>query len=70
MICVLDGGTGGGKFVDGLRQVSARRRKHGTLVVNTGWSDLLCGGLYVSPDIDSDYFTYCPGCSAASADGA
>jgi LPPG:FO 2-phospho-L-lactate transferase len=50
MICVLTGGTGGAKFVDGLRQVVPAEEI--TLVVNTG-DDLLWWGLYVSPDIDS-----------------
>ena len=50
MICVLTGGTGGAKFVDGLRQVVPPEEI--TLVVNTG-DDLLWWGLYVSPDIDS-----------------
>lgn len=50
MICVLSGGTGGAKFVDGLRQ--AMPAEDITLVVNTG-DDLLWWGLYVSPDIDS-----------------
>src|ERR1700740_62132 len=50
MICVLSGGTGGAKFVDGLRQVMPAEEI--TLVVNTG-NDLLWWGLYVSPDIDS-----------------
>jgi LPPG:FO 2-phospho-L-lactate transferase len=50
MICVLTGGTGGAKFVDGLRQVMPAEDI--TIVVNTG-DDLLWWGLYVSPDIDS-----------------
>ena len=50
MITVLTGGTGGAKFVDGLRQVVPPEEL--TLVVNTG-DDLLWWGLYVSPDIDS-----------------
>jgi LPPG:FO 2-phospho-L-lactate transferase len=50
MICVLTGGTGGAKFVDGLRQ--AMPAEDITIVVNTG-DDLLWWGLYVSPDIDS-----------------
>jgi len=50
MICVLTGGTGGAKFVDGLRQVVPPEEI--TLIVNTG-DDLLWWGLYVSPDIDS-----------------
>ncbi|MGA2413787.1 MAG: 2-phospho-L-lactate transferase [Candidatus Sulfotelmatobacter sp.] len=50
MICVLSGGTGGAKFVDGLRQVIPPEEL--TLIVNTG-DDLLWWGLYVSPDIDS-----------------
>ena len=50
MICVLTGGTGGAKFVDGLRMVMPAEEI--TLVVNTG-DDLMWWGLYVSPDIDS-----------------
>jgi len=50
MICVLSGGTGGAKFVDGLRQ--AMPEEDITVVVNTG-DDLMWWGLYVSPDIDS-----------------
>jgi LPPG:FO 2-phospho-L-lactate transferase len=50
MICVLTGGTGGAKFVDGLCQVIPPEEI--TMVVNTS-DDLLWWGLYVSPDIDS-----------------
>jgi LPPG:FO 2-phospho-L-lactate transferase len=50
MICVLTGGTGGAKLVDGLRQ--AMPAEDITIIVNTG-DDLLWWGLYVSPDIDS-----------------
>ena len=50
MITVLTGGTGGAKFVDGLRQVVPPQEL--TIIVNTG-DDLLWWGLYVSPDIDS-----------------
>ncbi|HET9408570.1 MAG TPA: 2-phospho-L-lactate transferase [Candidatus Sulfotelmatobacter sp.] len=50
MISVLTGGTGGAKFVDGLRQVMPAEDI--TLIVNTG-DDLMWWGLYVSPDIDS-----------------
>ncbi|MGA8762790.1 MAG: 2-phospho-L-lactate transferase [Candidatus Sulfotelmatobacter sp.] len=50
MICVLTGGTGGAKLVDGLQQIMPPEEL--TLVVNTG-DDLLWWGLYVSPDIDS-----------------
>jgi LPPG:FO 2-phospho-L-lactate transferase len=50
MITVLTGGTGGAKFVDGLRQVV--RPEELTIIVNTG-DDLLWWGLYVSPDVDS-----------------
>ena len=50
MICVLSGGTGGAKFIDGLRQVMPAEEI--TIIVNTG-DDLLWWGLYVSPDIDS-----------------
>jgi LPPG:FO 2-phospho-L-lactate transferase len=50
MITVLTGGTGGAKFVDGLRQVVPPGEL--TIIVNTG-DDLLWWGLYVSPDVDS-----------------
>jgi LPPG:FO 2-phospho-L-lactate transferase len=50
MIVVLTGGTGGAKFVDGLRQVAPAQEL--TFVVNTG-DDLQWWGLYVSPDLDS-----------------
>jgi len=50
MIVVLTGGTGGAKFVDGLRQVVAAEDL--TFVVNTG-DDLEWWGLYLSPDLDS-----------------
>jgi LPPG:FO 2-phospho-L-lactate transferase len=50
MIVVLTGGTGGAKFIDGLRQVIAPEEI--TIVVNTG-DDLEWWGLYVSPDLDS-----------------
>jgi LPPG:FO 2-phospho-L-lactate transferase len=50
MITVLTGGTGGAKFIDGLRQIV--RPEELTIIVNTG-DDLLWWGLYVSPDIDS-----------------
>jgi LPPG:FO 2-phospho-L-lactate transferase len=50
MIVVLTGGTGGAKFVEGLRQVAPVDEL--TFVVNTG-DDLQWWGLYVSPDLDS-----------------
>jgi LPPG:FO 2-phospho-L-lactate transferase len=50
MIVALTGGTGGAKFVEGLRQVVPAREL--TLVVNTG-DDLRWWGLHVSPDLDS-----------------
>jgi LPPG:FO 2-phospho-L-lactate transferase len=50
MIVVLTGGTGGAKFVDGLRQVVSPEEL--TIVVNTG-DDLEWWGLRMSPDIDS-----------------
>jgi LPPG:FO 2-phospho-L-lactate transferase len=50
MIVVLTGGTGGAKFVEGLRQVAPVEDL--TFVVNTG-DDLQWWGLYVSPDLDS-----------------
>lgn len=50
MITVLTGGTGGAKFVDGLRQVI--NPEDLTIIVNTG-DDMVWWGLYVSPDIDS-----------------
>ena len=50
MITVLTGGTGGAKFVDGLRQIVSPEEL--TIIVNTG-DDHEWWGLYVSPDIDS-----------------
>ena len=50
MITVLTGGTGGAKFIDGLRQIV--RPEDLTIIVNTG-DDLMWWGLYVSPDVDS-----------------
>jgi LPPG:FO 2-phospho-L-lactate transferase len=50
MISVLTGGTGGAKFVDGLRQVVPASDL--AIIVNTG-DDLEWWGLYVSPDLDS-----------------
>jgi LPPG:FO 2-phospho-L-lactate transferase len=50
MIAVLTGGTGGAKFVDGLRQIVPPEEL--TIIVNTG-DDLRWWGLYVSPDLDS-----------------
>lgn len=50
MIVVLTGGTGGAKFVDGLRNAVAPEEL--TIVVNTG-DDSECWGLDISPDIDS-----------------
>lgn len=50
MICVLTGGTGGAKFIQGLRTVLPAGDL--TVIVNTG-DDLLWWGLHVSPDIDS-----------------
>jgi LPPG:FO 2-phospho-L-lactate transferase len=50
MIVILTGGTGGAKFVEGLRQVAPTEDM--TFIVNTG-DDLEWWGLYVSPDLDS-----------------
>ncbi len=50
MIVVLTGGTGGAKFVQGLKQVAPARDL--TFLVNTG-DDLRWWGLHVSPDVDS-----------------
>jgi LPPG:FO 2-phospho-L-lactate transferase len=50
VITVLTGGTGGAKFIDGLRQIVAPDEL--TIIVNTG-DDLLWWGLYISPDVDS-----------------
>jgi len=50
MIVVLTGGTGGAKFVDGLRQVVSAREL--TIIVNTG-DDLAWWGLHVCPDLHS-----------------
>lgn len=50
MIVVLTGGTGGAKFIDGLRRVVAPRDL--TFIVNTG-DDFEWWGLHISPDVDS-----------------
>ena len=50
MITVLTGGTGGAKFVDGLRHIVPAEEL--TIIVNTG-DDHEWWGLHVSPDIDS-----------------
>ena len=50
MIVVLTGGTGGAKFVDGLRRLLPAEEL--TIIVNTG-DDHEWWGLYVSPDVDS-----------------
>jgi LPPG:FO 2-phospho-L-lactate transferase len=50
MITLLTGGTGGAKFVDGLRQIV--KTEELTLIVNTG-DDMTWWGLYASPDVDS-----------------
>jgi len=50
MIVVLTGGTGGAKFVEGLRQIVSPQQL--TIIVNTG-DDLEWWGLWVSPDLDS-----------------
>ncbi len=50
MIVVLSGGSGGAKFVDGLRRVVPPEDL--TIIVNTG-DDHDWWGLHVSPDLDS-----------------
>lgn len=50
MIVVLTGGSGGAKFVDGLRRIVPPEDL--TIIVNTG-DDHDWWGLHVSPDIDS-----------------
>jgi LPPG:FO 2-phospho-L-lactate transferase len=50
VIVVLTGGTGGAKFVDGLRRVVPPRDL--AFIVNTG-DDFQWWGLHISPDIDS-----------------
>ena len=50
MIVVLTGGSGGAKFVDGLRRVVPPEDL--TIIVNTG-DDCDWWGLHVSPDLDS-----------------
>jgi LPPG:FO 2-phospho-L-lactate transferase len=55
MIVVLTGGTGGAKFVDGLRQAAIPEEF--TFVVNTG-DDLEWWGLHISPDLDSITYAF------------
>ena len=50
MIAVLTGGTGGAKFVEGLRQVVSAHEL--TFIVNTA-DDLQWWGLHMCPDLDS-----------------
>jgi LPPG:FO 2-phospho-L-lactate transferase len=50
MITVLTGGTGGAKFVDGVRRLVPSKEL--TLIVNTG-DDFEWWGLHISPDLDS-----------------
>ena len=50
MICVLCGGTGAAKFLQGLQRVVPPSEI--TAVVNTG-DDVVWWGLHVSPDVDS-----------------
>jgi LPPG:FO 2-phospho-L-lactate transferase len=50
VIIVLTGGTGGAKFVDGLRRVLPPQEL--TIIVNTG-DDFEWWGLHISPDLDS-----------------
>ena len=50
MITVLTGGTGGAKFLDGLRKILPPEDL--TVIVNTG-DDFEWWGLQISPDIDS-----------------
>jgi LPPG:FO 2-phospho-L-lactate transferase len=50
MICVLCGGTGAAKFLQGLQRIVPPAEI--TAVVNTG-DDVMWWGLHVSPDVDS-----------------
>ncbi len=56
MITVLTGGTGGAKFVDGLRQLVPAEEL--AIIVNTG-DDHEWWGLNVSPDLDSITYMLC-----------
>jgi LPPG:FO 2-phospho-L-lactate transferase len=56
MITVLTGGTGGAKFVDGLRRILPAEEL--TLIVNTG-DDFEWWGLHISPDVDSIAYVLC-----------
>jgi LPPG:FO 2-phospho-L-lactate transferase len=56
MITVLTGGTGGAKFVDGLRRILPAQEL--TLIVNTG-DDFEWWGLHISPDVDSIAYVLC-----------
>jgi len=55
MIVVITGGTGGAKFVEGLRQ--AANGEQLTFIVNTG-DDLDWWGLHISPDLDSITYAF------------
>src|SRR5438105_5898456 len=50
MIVVLTGGSGGAKFIQGLKEIVPPPDL--TCIVNTG-DDLIWWGLHVSPDLDS-----------------
>ena len=54
MIVVLTGGTGGAKFVEGLRQIVSPQQL--TIIVNTG-DDIVLHGLKISPDLDIVTYT-------------
>lgn len=56
MITILTGGTGGAKFVDGLRRVLPPEEL--TIIVNTG-DDFEWWGLHISPDVDSVAYGLC-----------
>ena len=66
MITVLTGGTGGAKFVDGLRQVVPQEEL--TIIVNTG--DDMSGGGCMSHLISTRSRTCWRECSARNAAGA
>jgi len=54
-VCLLSGGTGTPKFIQGLKNVIPQENI--SVIVNTG-EDTIINGLYLSPDIDTVLYTF------------